>query len=81
MCRFVNVSAVHIFVFVRDFSSMFIIMVKVRKLFVLDIFTSEEARKCLSEPHISEQLEAACRKVAKKRFHFHGSQDPDAKAL
>lgn len=76
-----HVRAFHVFVLVLDFSSTFTIMVKVRKLFILDVSISEEAQKCLLESHISEQLAAACRKVSKKRFHFHGSQDPAAKAL
>lgn len=76
-----NASTFHACVLVRDCFSMSTIMVKVKKQFTLDIFTSEEAHKCLSEPCISEQLAAACRKVSKKLFHFHGSQDPDAKAL
>lgn len=30
---------------------------------------------------ISKQLVTACKNVYKKLFHFHGSQDPDTKAL
>lgn len=76
-----NASALHVRVLAQGSSSVSTTVVKVEWLFTPDIFTSEAAHKCLSEPRISEQLAAACRKVSKKLFHFHGSQDPDAKAL
>jgi hypothetical protein len=59
---------------------MLAVLVKVKEALILSIFRSEKVQRHFSEPHISEQLTAACEKVSKKLFHFHGSQGSDAEA-
>lgn len=49
-----------VFVFTWGFSSILTVVVKAKKLFISEIFTSEKVQKLFSETHVAEQLAAAC---------------------